>query len=99
MAVDIITRILTLMVLILVTYLVGYRYIRFRRTDPIDTRKVLVILALLCSIAHTIRLLLGYTQGYFFTIAVLCVVYVAFKDWVVALFVITKDWIRQKLRI
>lgn len=85
---DTMTQILTLAVLSATMVLQGMNAYKYWKTNGANTTRVVLMLVNFSFITHTVRLMLEYSNGYFFTLGI------------VFLFSLySKDWIRDKLNI
>lgn len=85
---DTMTQVLTLVVLSATMILQGMNAYKYWKTNGANTTRVVLMLVNFSFITHTVRLMLEYTNGYFFTLGII---------FLFSLY--SKDWIRDKLKI
>lgn len=79
--------IVTFLLLCWVAFFQVRNYIKYRDDNAANTKRALLVLMMLCNAIHCIRLILGFTEGYFLTGAAVCML-LLYTDWL--------DWIREK---
>jgi uncharacterized membrane protein len=83
------SQILALIILLVTGIFQVRNYLRYRHDEAANIKRALLALQMLCFSIHTIRLMLGMAQGYFFTAGVFCMLLV-YTYWL--------DWIKEKRR-
>mgnify|MGYP003580467168 FL=1 len=88
MNIETVTQIITFTILFFTAILQIRNFLKYRLTNGANETRIVLFLANLAFITHTVRLYLDYSQGFFFTGGILCLFYLY-----------SKGWIREKFKI
>lgn len=81
MKIELITQVITLLALMHTLYFQIRNFIKYKETDHANVKRILLMLITICFGVHTVRLMFGHANGFFFTAGVIIFLLI-YNDWI-----------------